>query len=386
MKEFITIPTEDCNLLKKQFLEMKTSAPELTGAEIFCTSIKDREVSLYESEEELEVLKTMLQQSGVKRLHASYWASPSAFLYGIQEENLYEHFGGKEAVVAYYSDESGSHLFERWCQEYALADAIGAEAYVFHLIDYFPIDGQWRFHVTRERILECMVRMIADFVQHLEERNLLTTSGPVIELENAGWGLEFGVQSAEDFAYLFDKVNDPYDKLRISWDINHLLHAIGVRNGKGCFFLPDQEINERMRSLQKEYGDDPARFALEWIRSNLLHDAVKHKVHGIQLSDCVMKEHQYFTAGWMEMPWREGLENSKDWNEKENYGVDIVLNHYDSHVPLGKGILSGAEMKKVLAELEGINADYHLLHELKNSADLKADLTWQRNELMGGER
>lgn len=386
MREFITIPTEDLSLLEKQFLDIKKTAPEITGAEIFCTSIKDREFSLYESEEELAALTAMLKKSGVKRLHGSYWASPSAFLYDLQEEKLYEHFGGKKEVAVYYSDDSGSHLFDRWCQEYALATAIGAEAYVFHLIDYFPIDGLWRFAVTRQQILDCMVQMTADFMKQLEIRDLLTVSSPIIELENAGWGLEYGVQSAEDFVYLFDKVYDRYDKLKISWDINHLLHAVGVREGKGCFFLPEHEINERMGRLQRDYEDNPANFALEWVRSNLLHDAVKHKVHGIQLSDCVMKEHQYFTEGWMEMPWREGLEDCKNWDEKENYGVGIVLKHYDSHVPLGKGILSGAGMAKVLAELEKVSPDCNLLHELKNSTDLKGDVMWQRKELIGGER
>ena len=386
MREFITIPTEDLSLLEKQFLEIKKSAPEITGAEIFCTSIKDRELPLYESEEEFETQAALLKKSGVKRLHASYWASPAAFLYKLQEDELYDHFGGKAEVLAYYSDESGQHLFERWCQEYALAAAIGAEAYVFHLIDYFPIDGVWRFSVTRKQILDCMVRMTADFVQQLEKRGLLTDTSPVIELENAGWGLEYGVQTAEDFASLFDTVNDPYDKLRVSWDINHLLHAVGVRDGRGCFFLPEHEINERMSNLQNDFGNEPAKFALEWVKSNLLHDAVKHKVHGIQLSDCVMKEHQYFTEGWMEMPWRETLESCESWDEKESYGVDIVLTHYDSHVPLGKGILSGAEMMKVLAELDEVGLDYNLLHELKNSTDLTADLIWQRSELMGGEK
>ena len=386
MKEFITIPIEDLSLLEENFLHMKKVVPEIAGAEIFCTSIKDRELPLYESEEEFEAQAALLKKGGVKRLHASYWASPAAFLYKLSEEELYEHFGGKDEVTAYYSDESGCHLYERWCQEYALAAAIGAEAYVFHLIDYFPIDGQWRFTVTREQILDCMVRMTADFVAHLEKSELLTVSSPVIELENAGWGLEYGVQTAEDFAYLFNKVNDSYDKLRISWDINHLLHAVGVRENKGCFFLPEHEINERMRRLQKDFGDDPDRFALEWVKSNLLHDVVKHKVHGVQLSDCVMKEHQYFTEGWMEMPWRENLEKAENWEEKENYGVDIVLTHYDSHVPLGKGILTGEGMAKILAELEMISTDCNLLHELKNSTDLIADVTWQRSELMGGER
>ena len=52
MKEFITIPIEDISLLEENFLNMKKVVPEMAGAEIFCTSIKERERPLYESETE----------------------------------------------------------------------------------------------------------------------------------------------------------------------------------------------------------------------------------------------------------------------------------------------------------------------------------------------
>lgn len=94
----------------------------------------------------------------------------------------------------------------------------------------------------------------------------------MIELENAGWGLEYGAQRCEDFAEIFRQVYDPFDKLRVSWDMNHLLHAIGKSpDGKGaCFMLQPFEITSRMQRLEEEFGADPKLFAEKWVEMNIL--------------------------------------------------------------------------------------------------------------------
>ena len=385
MNEYITLKTENLSLLKGRFSSYKQLFPSLCGAEVFCADIVAREKPLFKTAEELERLAGFLQQNGVKRLHASYWASPSSFLCGVAAEDLYSHFGSESAVKEYYSDTDGTHLYSRWCQEYALAKATGAQAYVFHLIDYFPIDGVWRFSIARSHVVECMAQIVQTFLNKLEENSLLCENSPVIELENAGWALEYGVQTAQDFEYIFKKVYDKHDKLRISWDINHLLHAIGERDGKGVFMLPKEEITAEMQSLSEKYGSNLQQFAHSWIEYNLLHLSVKNKVCCVHLSDCAAKQQQYFTAGYMEYPLREQLECCEDWAAKESFGENVVLTHYDSHLPLGKGVLNGGKMKELLCELEKENEDICILHELKNSTDLENDLKYQRTQLSGKE-
>ena len=51
--------------------------------------------------------------------------------------------------------------------------------------------------MSRETVLDAMVVMLQQFLRELTDRNLLSDSSPVVELENAGWGLEFGAQTAE---------------------------------------------------------------------------------------------------------------------------------------------------------------------------------------------
>ena len=375
MKEYVTIKAENLSLVKERFSILKENVPQLQGAEIYCSEITDREKNLYNSEKELDEMALLLKNSGVRRLHCSYWASPSDFLYREDKSELLSHFGSEEAVREYYTDLTGEHLFDRWCQEYALAGKIKAEAYVFHLIDYFPIDGQWVFSLTRSQILNYMVRLVSDFLQTLKNKGLPNADSPAIELENAGWGLEYGVQTAEDFQYLFENVDDEYGKLHISWDINHLLHAVGSRDGKGVFMLTEEEITEEMKILSCQYGHNPAVFANEWIKHNLLHPQTKNKVRAIHLSDCALKEHQYFTNGKLEEPWFGQLENCRTWEEKEEYGVNIVLTHYDSHLPLGKGILEPESVRTIVGELDGEGTGIDVLYELKNSSDLLDDLT-----------
>ena len=104
--------------------------------------------------------------------------------------------------------------------------ALNAQAYTFHLIDYAPIDGKWEFTI-QERDFPGNDLYDPGTHKSLVGGGLMTENSPQIEVENAGWGLEYGLQTAEDFAKMFHQLYDPFDKVRIGWDINHLLHAIG---------------------------------------------------------------------------------------------------------------------------------------------------------------
>ena len=61
--------------------------------------------------------------------------------------------------------------------------------------------------------------MTQQLLCELEDRGLLTDESPNIELENAGWGLEHGVQVADDYRFVFSQVYDPRNKLKIGWEI-----------------------------------------------------------------------------------------------------------------------------------------------------------------------
>ena len=52
-----------------------------------------------------------------------------------------------------------------------------------------------------------------------------------------------------------------------------------------------------MALLQAEYGRDPERFAVKWLEHNILHPDLAGKVGSIHLSDCGLKDTQYFTNG-----------------------------------------------------------------------------------------
>ncbi|MBR6801392.1 MAG: hypothetical protein IKM61_06550 [Eubacteriaceae bacterium] len=383
MKEYVTIKTDDLSSLGERFSVLRKLDCNIIGCEVYCADIVPREEPLYNNTEELGKLIEIIKASPVKRLHASYWASPSSFLFGLNKEELYEHFGSEDAVKGYYTELTDIHLYTRWTQEYMLAKLSGAESYVFHLIDYFPVDGVWKFTISPSEVVECMVKMTKKFVDELYDYGFIDEESPVIELENAGWGLEYGIQTWKDYEYLFSQINDPLGKVRISWDINHLLHALGQKDGKGMFFLPDDEINEDMRVLQKKYSDEASLFAEMWIRYNVLNEKTAGKVATIQLSDCVMKQEEIFTCGYMNPPYRDTLDSLSTWEEKESYGEKIVLTHYDSHVPLGKGILNGKSIKDMISEIEEKYGEINVLHELKNSDDLAYDLKTQQNQLYG---
>jgi hypothetical protein len=178
--------------------------------EVFMDDVVPRNLPLFSNALEKTSLVHKLAKLRVKRIHCSYWAYPTSFLTKNNFSELVERFGSIKDVVDYYGDTTGSHMFNRWSQEYELACELGAQAYTFHLIDYAPIDGKWSFTVSRADILQAMIFMTQQFVSILTERELITSHSPQIELENAGWGLEYGVQTAADYRALFSQVYDPY--------------------------------------------------------------------------------------------------------------------------------------------------------------------------------
>ncbi len=352
----------------------------LEGTEIYADDIISRDERL--TGENMDRFISECEALKAKRIHCAYWANPTSFLLKEKFKELIGHFGSLEAVKEYYGDLSGTHYIERLADEYEACCRMKCSAYTFHLIDYAPVDGLWEFTIPREEICTAMISFLNQFMVCIYERGLLSGSSPLIELENAGWGLEYGTQTASDYARVLDEAWDPFGRLRVSWDINHLLHAVGYDSGgKAAFLLPDDEITPDMRKLEELYGENGAKFAAEWIRHNLFGSRLKGKAASIQLADCVMKSEEYFRRGKLTGKYYEEISALRDWNDREEYGVSIVLGHYDSHVPVGYGILNGEEMGEVLREFVQQNPGAVIVHELKNSSDILADLKKQTDSI-----
>lgn len=195
-----------------------------------------------------------------------------------------------------------------------------------------------------------MVYMTQQLLCELEDSGLLTDESPNIELENAGWGLEHGVQVADDYRFVFSQVYDPRNKLKIGWEINHILHALGCSEvtGDGRFFLPEAEITPDMAWLEASYGHNPQKLAMEWVAYNLLAPDLQGRIGSVHLSDCKMKTVEYFRNGILGSPFLEKMEAMETVEERFYYGWQMVLDYYDSHVPLGTGILPEQGMKEML--------------------------------------
>lgn len=341
----------------------------LAGTEVFMDDIVPRDEPLFKTEAEKSVLVERLRALCVRRLHCSYWAWQTNYIALNNFAQLVERFGSLDAVKAYYGDLTATHMYDRWAAEYELACALGADTFTFHLIDYAPIDGRWAFTISKADIRQAMVYMIQRLLNLLDDRGLLGADSPRIEIENAGWGLEHGTQTADDYKMLFNELYDRHDKVRAAWELNHILHAVGLDNaGRGRFMLPPAEITPAMAALETEYDDDPALFAQKWVEYNVLDAELIKKVGSLHVSDCAMKREQYFENGILCEPWLSELKALPDWEAQENYGVDIVLTHYDSHVPLGEGILKPAVVAAMVEKLRAAGADLVVLHELKNTA------------------
>ena len=222
-----------------------------------------------------------------------------------------------------------------------------------------------------------MGEILARLLVRLEAAGLLRATSPRIELENAGWGLEYGAQTAGDFARILDSVQDKHHRLRIAWDCNHLLHAVGTR----CFLLPKEELQEGMAALEGR-----ADLPLAWLRSQLDDPRLRGRLGAVHLSDRLPTGTEFFRRGKLDEPWFSTLNALPDEASQEEYGAALVLDHYDSHVPLGSGVLPGRETAQLLQMLARDNPDFAILHELKNSEDILADLAAQREALGGRER
>ena len=351
----------------------------LEGFEVYADDLVDRNLNFYSTTAEKQRLTNQLIQLGAKRLHCSYWAYPTAYITKNNFTQLVNRLGGQEQIAAYYGDLSATHMFERWAQEYEIAKLINAQAYTFHLIDYAPIDGAWEFTLNRDEILQAMIFMVQQFLCILMEKNLITETSPQIELENAGWGLEYGAQTAEDFVKVFEQLYDPLNKVFIAWDINHLLHALGDKDGKTVYMLTKEEISKEMPMMSDHANQH--KLVENWVSYNVLHSGLQNKVGSIHLSDCRLKNFEYFSNGKLNEPYFSKLNALETWQEKEEYGVDFVLSHYDSHLPLGEGCLSGEFIKNLIYKISQSNKNFVITHELKNSKHLAVDLGKQLDAL-----
>lgn len=348
----------------------------LGGAEVFMDDVKPRTSPLTESADERSALLTELGAAHVRRIHASYWAAPTAFVANVQFGELVERFDGSDRVREYFGDLTGAHMFTRWRDEYALAGDLGADAYVFHLIDYMPVDGAWEFTIDRSVVLEAMVVLTQRFLRELDEHGLIDEDSPVIELENAGWGLEFGAQTADDFAEIFARVYDPAGRLRLGWDLNHLLHAVGVADGSGAFLLPDAERTAMMDNLEQKAAGSIHQLSIDWIEQNVLDERLIGRISALHVSDCTAKTVEYFRNGELD----EAHAIDGDWDARKAEGLRLVLEHYDNHICLGDGVLEAARVRRIIDDLAA-RQPLMVLHELKNASDLWADLDRQRTRL-----
>ena len=156
-----------------------------------------------------------------------------------------------------------------------------------------------------------------------------------------------------------------------------------MKDGSVRFFLPPEEVTSEMRRLEEKYGLEPQKFALEWLRYNLLHPKLWGKVAAVHLSDCKWKTSEYFRNGLLAQPWLAEMQKLNNWEAREEYGVKIVLGEYDSHEVLGDGALNGSDMAVLLAQLEEKNQGLMLLHELKNSVPVEPALQRQLAALKG---
>lgn len=370
MKQYITLKDLTNKKLAKNIIEKYN----FIGSEVFADDILDRNnIDFYTSEKSKNYIKTLIKDFNIKRLHCSYWAYPTSFITKNNFKELIDRFNGLDNLKNYYMDLSSKAMFNRWISEYKGAKDNNLDAYIFHLIDYAPIDGLWKFTIAKEEIIQAMISMLQQFINLLIDENLLDDKSPIIEIENAGWGLEYGIQTIWDYKKLFNELYDPFDKVRISWDINHLLHALGKKENKTHFFLPIRDLSDEMKMI--ENSDNLLE---EWLKINILDEKLKHKISCIQLSDCKLKEIEYFTNGQLNQPFLNDLLNKRTWEEKEEYGVNIVLTHYDSHLVLEEGDLNTKLIREIINNLD---PNICILHELKNSTNLEKDINKQINRL-----
>lgn len=360
---------------QKAMIDLLIKAFSLDGVEIYMSSIIPREKTLYKNNKEKEALLKFLKAFTVKRVHMSYWAELVDFIGDGDQKSLHKRFRTKKNIMKYYSDFTGEHIYNRWLQEYSVAKSIGAEVVTFHLIEYYHVDGQWQFRTSKKAILKALTRILSKLLVLLEESQLLK-DGPIIELENAGFGLESGAQTAQDFAYVFKHLHDIHEKVKIAWDTNHLLHAVGIepKNSRGIFLLPLQEITYEMKLLQLKYGDHYDLFCVKWIEKNILYPQLLTKVRSIHLSNSPVKTERFFMNGKLSKNYYSRQMSLTTMEEKEAYGANIVLEHYDAHVPFEKG---SKILKASLVRITESIQEVSIIHEFKKTSLDKKSLSKQ---------
>lgn len=346
-------------------IERMFSELEFSGTEVFISSVVPREQSLFNSEKEKADLVKRLEDARVMRVHLSYWAEPCDFLDRRDFDSLLGRFDSKEEIKAYYSDLTGEHIYDRWSQEYEVAREVGAEAVTFHAIDYFHIDGLWGIERTKTEVLDSLANIINELLSRLAKKGLLQ-GGPKIEIENAGFGLETGVQTAEDYVYLFSRIKNKKN-VGIGWDTNHLLHAVGYDpdNKKAYFLLDEKDKTRMMKDLEEKYGDAPERFFQEWIEHNLLNETTLPLVSSIHVSDLKPLVNPIFLNGPLTGKYFEEISELSDPVKQEDYGAGLVLKYYDSHLPIGESSVNFPQAINLV--IKTVPQNLSLLHELKNS-------------------
>ncbi|HBR03575.1 MAG TPA: hypothetical protein DD738_13305, partial [Ruminiclostridium sp.] len=146
----------------------------------------------------------------------------------------------------------------------------------------------------------------------------------------------------------------PYHKIKIAWEINHLLHAVGCnpQTNQGEFFLPPNEITPDMRILMDQYKKNPPVFAQKWLEHEICDPLLIDKIGSIHLADNKLKMVRYFKNGLLQGEYYEKISSLATWEEKENYGVDIVLREYDNHLVFGTGILTSEFFHSLLEKIK----------------------------------
>lgn len=381
--EYVTLPKRADRDLAAEILG---SEPDLAGFEVFFANLVPRTEPLPTGGAATRLLAD-LRAANVRRLHASYWGSPTSFLTKSNFRELADRFGSLDGVREYYGDLTGGHMVSRWVDEYTLARRLGADSYVFHLIDYATLDGAWEFSHDKETIRLAMASMLQMFLVVLDDRGLVDDTAPLIEIENAGWGLEHGMQTAADATAVFAEIVDTHRRVRVGWDLNHLLHALGIdtETGRCAFLLPTTEITPTMSALEDENGDDPDALARAWIEANVTAPELQGSLGALHVSDCALKHTEFFSNGRLNPPYRQRQLELPTREERQEYGLGLVLEHYDSHLPLGQGCLDGRWLADLVQRLAEENPDLAVLHELKNSADLHADVVRQRSAIRSAD-
>ena len=368
----------------------------VSSTETYAPVLRPREEALATSSGEMELLVRELGAREASQLHCSYFGNPTALFRGPSSgayQALLRNMGGADNFQRYYGDLTGEHVIARACQEYELAVRAGLDHYTVHFgIDYSFSDGMFsypeEYGLDREAVVEAAIRQtvvyLSRFESHLARVGLLSQDRglPTIGIENAGWGLEYGIQTADDYRRLFRYLEEAQAPLRhlvtIDWDFNHLLHPLcRDESGRGSFALPEEERSDEMRALERSLRDTPSALAAEWIGTNVLAKDLLPRVRCVHLSDSSWKTHPIFARCQAVGDYLTSLARESDPEARAALGEELVVTRYDNHLHMGNdaGMLERLRIAPILqalaserrARLSSQESLYTLriLHELK---------------------